>query len=825
MKRQDYVFGSTTSNIEEQTPEALNNGWVELSILYSRVLNGVCAALSQSTNIVSQEVANAIVGMGVALSPASDNQLLQVLQKLAIKATDFESPITASNKGATMKEIEEVVTSSFRFKGYVSTTQPTGNLVVDNLWINLSTMPSTFPVSASLIKKWNGSTWVNYGSSYTPMNFDAFRNNNDNEGYYWFGGQWKLLSTDLSTDYFRLNQTSGKWEIKSSVDLPGTPTCNTPSASNTRAIVNVDFVNNNAISSRNFTNCITEIPQDVKLELADGVLTLKAGSKVYVPNGAGVFDAIDIQSDLLFTYNSNRQGFLYYYNGALGFSDAQKNCVSGTTDTLAGQTWHVWYDTANNVIKRYTNDATTPAYTGMSLPLALITVSGGKISSIDEVFNGFGYIGSTVFVLPRVKALIPNGRNEDGTLKNINAQSYNVYTSTRTAATNPNIALSMAGGGYLEPSTLITYNEETNTNTVSGVPTQRVVVGRVSFGDGGKVTSLEPKTVFHAVDYNDFEELDNSVVHKTGDETIDGLKTLTRGTIWKKEEWDATQNPTSNKFATWSQVCDSNDLLLSFIETSHLTDGTIQQIIGTRKEINGTRHTASLALKVDSSGNKTFVLSDNPPSSSNGPQIATTYWAISKFLPLAGGTMTGNITTKGQIAFENASSAGHRGFLYKTSDGTLSMGIGNSGNSGWQSFQSFFTSGLYQITAGDGTNSKTLSARSNGTLTWDGKDIATTTAKSLAQNGYVKLSNGLIIQWGTWTIPSDIKDNELRTISLPTGFTTSNYAVSNMITGVQEHYAAGVFSLFNRTTTTFGVRTSTTQYTAGGLMNWMAIGY
>ena len=33
------------------------------------------------------------------------------------------------------------------------------------------------------------------------------------------------------------------------------------------------------------TNCITEIPNDIKLELSNGTLTLKAGSKVYVPNG------------------------------------------------------------------------------------------------------------------------------------------------------------------------------------------------------------------------------------------------------------------------------------------------------------------------------------------------------------------------------------------------------------------------------------------------------------------------------------------------------------------------------------------------------------
>jgi hypothetical protein len=215
MKRQDYVFGSTTSNKTEQSVTELNNGWVELSILYSRVLNGALNALSSSTNDVSQEVSNAIVGMGVTLNPSNSSQLLAVLQKMALKASDFESPITASNKGATMKEIEEVVTSSLTFKGFVSKTQPTQVVTTGNIWINSETMPTTFPVAASSIKQWNGTAWVAYGSSFTPVDFDFFRNNNNNEGYYWFGGEWKIMSTDMSTTYFTLNQTSGKWEISS----------------------------------------------------------------------------------------------------------------------------------------------------------------------------------------------------------------------------------------------------------------------------------------------------------------------------------------------------------------------------------------------------------------------------------------------------------------------------------------------------------------------------------------------------------------------------------------------------------------------------------
>jgi hypothetical protein len=62
--------------------------------------------------------------------------------------------------------------------------------------------------------------------------------------------------------------------------------------------------------STNVTNCITEIPQDIKLELNNGTLTLKAGSKVYVPNGAGVFDVVTVPSDVVF-----HEGTIYLNKG------------------------------------------------------------------------------------------------------------------------------------------------------------------------------------------------------------------------------------------------------------------------------------------------------------------------------------------------------------------------------------------------------------------------------------------------------------------------------------------------------------------------------
>lgn len=65
-------------------------------------------------------------------------------------------------------------------------------------------------------------------------------------------------------------------------------TSSTPANANGKEVTSADFFQSNLLNYT--TNRILEIPQDIKLELNNGTLTLKAGSKVYVPNGPGVFN-------------------------------------------------------------------------------------------------------------------------------------------------------------------------------------------------------------------------------------------------------------------------------------------------------------------------------------------------------------------------------------------------------------------------------------------------------------------------------------------------------------------------------------------------------
>ncbi len=240
------------------------------------------------------------------------------------------------------------------------------------------------------------------------------------------------------------------------------------------------------------TNCITAIPQDIRLELNDGTLTLKAGSRVYIPNGPGVFDVKEITADVSTTESSGTAKVLYALSsGGNLFVRAVDNCVSGAGATTSSG---FAYDTTTNTIGWY-NASGVQQYSNVSFPICICTSTDGKITSIDQVFNGFGYIGSTVFVLPGVRGLIPNGRNNDGTLRNIVAWNDSVHTTTKTTAYSAFIA--MAQGGAIDGYGALNYDPSRNMIVSSGnTQIARINAGAVVFGAGGKVTSFEPGQVF-----------------------------------------------------------------------------------------------------------------------------------------------------------------------------------------------------------------------------------------------------------------------------------------------------------------------------------------
>ena len=254
------------------------------------------------------------------------------------------------------------------------------------------------------------------------------------------------------------------------------------------------------------TNCLTEIPQDIKLELSNGTLTIKAGSKVYVPNGVGKFDVVTIQKDVGGKRTSTGQEFLLSdKNGAVAFWGKLYSGDSKPVDSGS----YVWYDTANNVIKATTDGGASWLPEKFSLPLGIYTANGTGVTSIDQVFNGFGYIGNNTFILPGVKCKRTNGFNTDGSLNSIDTTFTRVTIPTfdtevgRTLyfiqSDNTAISNFVSGNIYVYDKSINNFITR-NTKEVRNL----CFAYSVTKDSTGRITSLTPNTAFHAVDYSEF---------------------------------------------------------------------------------------------------------------------------------------------------------------------------------------------------------------------------------------------------------------------------------------------------------------------------------
>lgn len=258
------------------------------------------------------------------------------------------------------------------------------------------------------------------------------------------------------------------------------------------------------LSDKNITNCITAIPQDIKLELVSGVLKLKAGSKVYKANG----ESITISGDLVVAQGGTNTGAFAFYrsDNSTVYTVIASQTFSGTTAPANPVTTTTWLDTGARDVKVYDG---TQWVGGVSLPLCIFDNQDGKVTAVTQVFNGMGYIGNSVYALPGVKGLIPNGFNADGSLNNAEFEVVNVLITTNTGSTDKrNIVFNNAWMGHPRQSY---YNIEDNRNYRTNddetdiIITTTIIAAAVEYVKG-RVTSLTPKTVFHAVDYNDYAE-------------------------------------------------------------------------------------------------------------------------------------------------------------------------------------------------------------------------------------------------------------------------------------------------------------------------------
>lgn len=305
------------------------------------------------------------------------------------------------------------------------------------------------------------------------------------------------------------------------------------------ATSNVDEVGINGQSGaflNQITNCLIEVPQRINYTLENNRLTIKAGSVMIVPYGTEdltaqhpvgsaflhenfkVYDTqfvdgkffvlVETREDLKNKYSAETNTCHVFASINLGYGLTANEVISNTSgDTDTGTSaYRFWYDTANNFVKKFEGDA-TPVEDVFALP---IMVAQSKVSvgweTINQVFNGFGYIGSTIWVDKGVRGLIPDGRNIDGSLNNVEFAIRNVsimdtssvYGGGYTLYLHKNTGLAV--GSYWE------YDKEINGFKHESSYSYGTLceAGGIQLSNG-RVTSLKPKTTFHAVDYNDIQ--------------------------------------------------------------------------------------------------------------------------------------------------------------------------------------------------------------------------------------------------------------------------------------------------------------------------------
>ena len=298
-------------------------------------------------------------------------------------------------------------------------------------------------------------------------------------------------------------------------------------------IINLD----NKISSK-LTNCILEIPQRIKLELNNGTLTLKAGSQVIVPNGfeddgtTRKFDEVVIKNDISQTVTSAwaTGKHIICYN----ITDNALLCrIAHASGTSPSGDYTVYYNTATNVVRN-----TNITDKEISLPIGFATVGNLAFTSIDQVFNGMGYIGSTIWVDKGVKGLIPNGRNADGSLNNIEFTTEKVLTRTFTGTTP--FVLGVNKNSIIIDNVYF-YSQESKPSDVNYIwykPSENILTnhnGDVLRGcvciyanrKDGVITMFNPKQPFRAVDYSEYRTEIDKCVKKSGD-TMTGNLNISR---------------------------------------------------------------------------------------------------------------------------------------------------------------------------------------------------------------------------------------------------------------------------------------------------------
>lgn len=357
---------------------------------------------------------------------------------------------------------------------------------------------------------------------------------------------------------------------------------NTDLSNLTQAGINniTQIIDSKAITTNRLTNCITSIPERIKATLVDGVMTIKAGSVVIFPYGITdqssnypvgsqfLSNRLKVHSTVytsgkFFVWAELTQDIVRDYSTATYSGSvliSQGGGISGGTNAYSGATTaapasrnYFYYDTTKNVVTYYENGV-DQNYTD-SFPIMRVTLP----ASINQVFNGLGYIGNTYWVDKDVKFLLADGRNSDGTVNNIeytntkiityttsNTNHYNALWFSLMNGTNPALSNFYADNihtiknrgelpdaaekdyqvYYIEDEAVWVYNANLKVWQVR----PSVIMGYNYLDANNLITEFSPKGTFLAVDYNEYRNTVQTLEGYAANPRI--TQTYSNGSSW-----------------------------------------------------------------------------------------------------------------------------------------------------------------------------------------------------------------------------------------------------------------------------------------------------
>lgn len=327
------------------------------------------------------------------------------------------------------------------------------------------------------------------------------------------------------------------------------------------------FLNKTQISS-----CILEAPQMVDLQLDGNVLKLKG--KAIIPygteaptmaigdtflngtiadisyDGSKLFYIVEYENLEMSDVGSGTGQFFVFIvpNGRLGYVGTT-NIEAGTQPESSTKAWY--YNTATNFVSN-----SSDSYSYASFPLAICTRANNVATGIVQVFQHTGYLNSVVWCTKGLKALLPNGRNADGSLKNIQVVTENILVGGgfKTTASEVEVRLNYNNDGTLTlPRNTVNaqygYNFEKNIYyRPDGLMPNSTPLAVMSSNTDG-IQTFAPVQDFMAVDYNIYERFINTpfVTTKQVKLAKNGFLKLNNGIIF---QWGTATLPANTQEMT-----------------------------------------------------------------------------------------------------------------------------------------------------------------------------------------------------------------------------------------------------------------------------------